>query len=319
MHAGSGIKRLLGTATMLAAGAALAGCDLLPEQSQDGGKNASEIALQCISESAKIAITGGTFTMGSDQAYPEEKPVREATVGAFSISATEVTNAQFAEFVEATGYVTQAEQAPDPALHPDIPAALLKAGSAVFEPTPQPANMNWWTFVEGASWKEPDGPGSSIEGREHHPVVHVTYADALAYAEWAGGDLPTEEEWEFAARAGLDQATYEWGEEHPQKGTAKANTWQGAFPIADSGSDGYKGTAPVGCFPANAYGIHDMTGNVWEWTKSTGDQRGSNSSLVKGGSYLCADSYCARFRPAARQAQERDLSTDHIGFRVVFR
>lgn len=261
------------------------------------------------------AIPGGNFEMGSNNAYPEERPVRVESVGPFRLLATEVTNSQFKRFVEATGYVTQAEEKPDPALHPDIPADQLIAGSAVFTP-PTAHRRYWWQFVPGANWRRPEGPGSDIKDRMDHPVVHVSYADATAYAEWVGGRLPRETEWEFAARGGLSGAAYEWGETPPGQGPARANTWQGIFPVMDLGDDGYIGSAPVGQYQANGYGLHDMTGNVWEWVADADIEK--NAGLLKGGSFLCADNFCQRYRPSAKQPQELDFSTNHIGFRVAF-
>lgn len=256
--------------------------------------------------------------MGASNFYPEERLVRQETLEAFFIEAHEVTNRQFASFVEATGYVTVPEKAPDPAAHPEIPKELLVAGAAVFEMSLTDNSAGRWRFVEGAYWRAPEGPGSDISNRMDHPVVQIAYQDALAYAEWVSGDLPTEAEWEFAARGGLDGADYEWGAAKPDAlETPRANTWQGIFPVINSGVDGFLSTAPVGCFEANGYGLHDMTGNVWEWVKDVSP--GANSGLIKGGSYLCAENYCQRYRPAARHAQELDFSTNHIGFRVVFR
>ncbi|MEN0651758.1 MULTISPECIES: formylglycine-generating enzyme family protein [Hyphobacterium] len=263
---------------------------------------------------AFIAIAGGRFIMGSERGYPEEAPEREVSVGAFALTTHEITNADFSRFVEATGYVTVAERAPDPALHTDIPREALVAGSAVFVP-PTGAEY-WWQFVPGASWQAPEGPGSDISDRADHPVVHVAYDDVLAYANWVGGRLPTEAEWEFAARGGLEQAIYAWGDTPPHEGTPRANTWQGLFPVINDADDGYIGSAPVGEFDANGYGLHDMTGNVWEWVAAP--DRQSNMGLIKGGSFLCSDNFCRRFRPSANQPQELDFSTNHIGFRVAF-
>lgn len=272
----------------------------------------------CEPVTGKVRIDGGTFDMGNAKAYPEERPVHTVSVERFVIDRTEVTNDRFAAFVEDTGYVTQAEQMPDPAKHPELDPALLLAGSAVFIPPAISGSRQWWQFVEGASWRNPEGPGSTIEERMQHPVVHVSYADALAFAEWAGGALPTEAQWEFAARGGLSDAQYEWGEEPPHQGSPKANTWQGFFPIENSTEDGHSGTAPVGCFPANGYGLYDMTGNVWEWTNDAFTASDTNSGLIKGGSYLCSDNFCRRYRPAAKHPQERDFSTSHLGFRLVY-
>lgn len=261
-----------------------------------------------------VWIEGGKTTLGADPQYPEEGPPREVTLEGFWLSATEVTNAQFAEFVEATGYETQAER--DPPALPGAPPEMLKPGSAVFR-VPSSDNPNWWAWVPGAEWRAPSGPGSSIEGRENDPVVQVTYNDALAYAQWAGVSLPTEDEWEYAARPGGPALPT------PQtaSGEATANYYQGVFPARDLGEDGFTSRAPVGCFEANAFGLYDMIGNVWEWTATTArsgqtyEQQASNT--IKGGSFLCAANYCARYRPSARQFQERDLGTDHIGFRVL--
>ena len=276
-------------------------------------------AVTCTPDRAQILLEGGTFLMGSVDMYPEERPIRSASVDAFGISSTEITNREFAEFVTETGNLNNAEQTPDPAVHPDILPNELVAGSAVFVSPLVSGSRQWWQFVPGANWQTPEGPGSTITERQDHPVVHVSYADALAYAAWAGGDLPTEAEWEFAARAGLDGARFEWGDEPPEQGPVKANTWQGMFPLENTAADGHAGTAPVGCYNPNAYGLYDMTGNVWEWTHGQFNTADPNSGLIKGGSYLCADNFCRRYRPAARQPQERDFSTSHIGFRVVFR
>jgi formylglycine-generating enzyme required for sulfatase activity len=257
-------------------------------------------------------LEGGAFTMGSDTGYPEERPARLVEVGAFALTIYEVTNAEFAAFVDDTGYVTVAQRSPDPALHPEIPKDTLVPGSAVFVP-PRGAEF-WWQFVPGAYWRAPEGPGSDILERMDHPVVHMAFEDVQAYARWVGGRLPTEAEWEFAARGGLDQATYEWGDTPPDQGGSRANTWQGLFPVLDTGDDGYLGSAPVGKFEPNSYGLYDMTGNAWEWVATQSNGMG----LVKGGSFLCAENFCRRFRPSARQPQELDFSTNHIGFRVAF-
>ena len=256
-----------------------------------------------------VWVEGGTVTLGTDPLYPEEGPPREVAVEGFWISKTEVTNAQFAEFVEATGYLTEAER--DPPKLPGAPPEMLLPGSAVFR-VPSSDNPNWWFWKPGAQWRTPSGPESAIEGRDNDPVVQVTFNDALAYAEWAGMSLPSEDQWEFAARAGEPALPV------PQSssGKAKANYYQGVFPAKDLGEDGYTSRAPVGCFEANAFGLHDMIGNVWEWTQSEA-RPGQPRNIIKGGSFLCAANYCARYRPSARQFQERDLGTDHIGFRVV--
>ncbi|MEM1050620.1 MAG: formylglycine-generating enzyme family protein [Pseudomonadota bacterium] len=277
--------------------------------------NASETSAQCLSntEQGLVWIEGGTMALGVDPKYPEEGPPREVDVEGFWISATEVTNAQFAQFVEATGYKTEAERSP-----PEIPGAppeMLVPGSAVFR-VPTSENPNWWAWIPGAQWRNPSGPGSDIEGRPNDPVVQVTYNDALAYADWAGQSLPTEDQWEFAARAGEPAQPVPVS----ASGEAKANYYQGIFPARDLGEDGFTSRAPVGCFEANRYGLYDMIGNVWEWTTSAVSVDHSDPDrryIIKGGSFLCAANYCARYRPSARQFQERNLGTDHIGFRVV--
>jgi sulfatase modifying factor 1 len=299
-----------------------------------------------------VWIPGGTFLMGSDRHYPEERPAHRVSVDGFWMDAHAVTNDEFARFVAATGYVTVAERAPDPADYPGAKPELLVPGSAVF---PKPARRvdlrnpyEWWAYVPGADWRHPLGPDSSIDGLGDHPVVHVAYEDALAYARWAGKDLPTEAEWEFAARGGLDGATYAWGDEFLPGGRIMANTWQGEFPIQNLVLDGYEWTSPVGSFPPNGYGLYDMIGNVWEWTSdwyreygdvvrpccaSTNPRGGERDAsydprtpesriprkVIKGGSYLCAPNYCRRYRPAARLAQPVDTSTCHLGFRCVVR
>lgn len=254
-----------------------------------------------------VWIPGATFAMGADAHLPEEGPARDATVAGFWMSTHEVTNAEFAEFVKATGYKTLAEQ--DPPKLPGAPPEMLIPGGAVFT-APTDGNPNWWRWVVGAEWRHPAGPRTNIDGRGREPVVQIGYDDAIAYAKWKGKALPSEEQWELAAATGgadrnvpLDKA-----------GKPLANYYQGAFPARDLGTDGFTGRAPVACFPADRHGVYDLIGNVWEWTTS---KAGGESNVIKGGSFLCAANYCARYRPAARQFQERSLGTDHIGFRLI--
>jgi len=254
-----------------------------------------------------VWIPGGSFTMGAAARLPEEGPPREVSVAGFWIAAHEVTNAEFAAFVKATGYKTLAEQKP-PAL-PGAPPDMLVPGGAVFT-APTDGNPNWWRWVVGAEWRNPSGPRSDIKGRDREPVVQIAFDDALAYARWAGKALPSEEQWELAAATGgADRNVPVDAVGRPQ-----ANYYQGAFPARDLGTDGFTGRAPVACFPADHHGVHDLIGNVWEWTTS---QAGGESNVIKGGSFLCAANYCARYRPAGRQFQERSLGTDHIGFRLI--
>jgi formylglycine-generating enzyme required for sulfatase activity len=287
-----------------------------------------------------VALPGGTFRMGSDRFYPEERPVREVSVEAFWIDRHPVTVAEFRRFVQATGHVTWAERPPDPADYPDADPELLVPGSLVFRKATAPVDLrdyrNWWEWTPGADWRHPAGPGSSVGGRERHPVTHVAYADAVAYAEWAGKLLPSEAEWEYAARGGLDQAIFTWGDDFTPKGRQMANTWQGEFPWQNLLLDRYEGTSPIETFPPNGYGLYDMAGNVWEWTADWFTLPGEPASpccgpsgpvdgerfprrVIKGGSHLCAPSYCLRYRPAARQGEAIDTSTSHIGFRCVIR
>ncbi|MEO1659275.1 MAG: SUMF1/EgtB/PvdO family nonheme iron enzyme [Pseudomonadota bacterium] len=235
---------------------------------------------------------------------------------AIAVDTAEVTNAEFAAFVEATGYVTRAERGlPEPE-YDSLPDEARRPGSAVFVPPESGAvqlnPMSWWAFVEGADWRRPGGPGTDIEGKDNHPVVHIAYEDAVAYAQWVGRRLPNAQEWEFAARGGLEGKRFEWGDRAITRDDA--NYWQGIFPVQNTGEDGHLGTAPVGCFPANDYGLHDMSGNVWEWTTT---EVGRGTRLLKGGSYLCANNYCSNFRPGGEQPQEASLGTNHIGFRTV--
>jgi sulfatase modifying factor 1 len=270
-------------------------------------------------------IPGGTFRMGSDRFYPEEGPAHEVAVTGFWIDQHPVTNAAFAQFVAETGYVTLAEQ-------PAGPPELLLPGGLVFHVDLHDAN-NWWRFVARANWRHPDGPETTIVGHENDPVVQIAWQDAMAFAAWAGKRLATEAEWEFAARGGLAGATYCWGEDPTPEGRWMANTWQGEFPRVNTALDGFAGRSPVGAFPANGYGVYDMAGNVWEWTATEYTARhieypvsccrGRSSDatiplkVIKGGSYLCAPSYCVRYRPAARQPQSVDTATCHLGFRCV--
>jgi formylglycine-generating enzyme required for sulfatase activity len=292
--------------------------------------------------------------MGSDHHYPEEAPAHEVRVEGFWIDRTPVTNAQFLRFVKATGHRTLAERPADPALYPDALPERLAPASIVFVPPAGPVGTGdpyrWWQYVSGADWRHPEGPGSSIRGREQHPVVHVAHEDALAYAAWIGKQLPTEAEWERAAWGGRENAEFAWGEELHPGGRPMANTFQGDFPHHNSLLDGYARTSPVGVFPANGFGLFDCIGNVWEWTDTwyvdhasslgrsergdegccaaAGEAReasidldsqhgGMPRKVVKGGSFLCAPSYCRRYRPAARMAQGIDTSTCHMGFRCV--
>jgi formylglycine-generating enzyme len=301
-----------------------------------------------------VWVPGGTFSMGSNDHYPEEAPVHRVRVDGFWIDRTPVTNRQFKDFVKATGHKTFAEIAPHPKDYPGALPHMLYAGSLVFVPPPSANGLRdwsqWWTFMKGADWRHPFGPKSSINTAGQHPVVHLTHSDAFAYARWAGKDLPTEAEWEFAARGGLDGAEFAWGDEFMPGGQHMANTWQGEFPLRNENDDGYERTSPVAAFPANGYGLHDMIGNVWEWTSDWyspkhhadapkaccipenprgGQEDGSYDpaqpniriprKVIKGGSHLCAPNYCRRYRPAARHAEAVDTSTSHLGFRCVKR
>jgi formylglycine-generating enzyme len=285
-------------------------------------------------------VRGGKFVMGSDRHRPEERFTHVVSVDGFWIDRHEVTNAQFKQFVDATGYRTLAQRGLDPNAHPHMSKETLVPGSVVFvQPNERGGRITqWWQYVPSASWREPTGPGSTIAGKENHPVVHVAYEDALTYARWRGRELPTEAQWEFAARGGRDGED-DWSSAFDSDGKPIANTWQGIFPVLDTKDDGYAGTAPVGCFKPNGFGLYDMIGNVWEWTNDwyqpshsrgeavnpTGPEFASirlapgqfASRVIKGGSYLCASNYCSRYRPAARQPQEVDLSAAHLGFRTV--
>jgi sulfatase modifying factor 1 len=301
-----------------------------------------------------LYVPGGTFRMGSDRHYPEEAPAHSVTVDGFWMDRTPVTNRQFRKFINATGYVTLAELTPDPNDYPDALPHMLKAGSLVFTPPKEAVDLRdfsqWWAFKFGADWRRPYGPRSGISGQDDHPVVHVAYLDVEAYAKWVGKELPTEAEWEFAARGGLDDAEFAWGSEFMPGGKHMANTWQGTFPCENLASDGYARTSHVDAFPPNNFGLFDMIGNVWEWTtdwystRHTGDAqkaccipenpRGGSEvgsydpcqprvliprKVVKGGSHLCAPNYCRRYRPAARHAQPIDTSMSHVGFRCITR
>ncbi|MFO7181395.1 MAG: formylglycine-generating enzyme family protein [Pseudomonadota bacterium] len=299
-----------------------------------------------------VWIPEGRFRMGSNRHYPEEAPEHDVEVDGFWMDRYPVTNRDFARFVDATGYVTVAERPVDPRDYPGAAPELLVPGSAVFRKPTGPVNLDdclsWWTYVPGASWKHPEGPGSTIAGRELHPVVHVAYEDAEAYARWAGKELPTEAEWERAARGRHIGAEFCWGNEATPSGRHLANYWQGPFPWHNSVEDGFEGTSPVGSFPPNDFGLYDMAGNVWEWTSTwfaphhehpavaerpccvprnpTGPSREQSvdpraprfpRKVLKGGSFLCAANYCFRYRPAARFAQTIDTAACHIGFRCV--
>lgn len=316
---------VLGGAAVVAAGAAW----WLGRGTNDAAPAAPVCGVTAVSSQypGMVFVPGGAFTMGTDAAFPEERPAHEQTVAGFWIDRTEVTNAQFAEFVAATGYRTLAERGVRVTADPD---SEVIAGSAVFRPGNAGGGVrgleSWWAFVPGAYWREPEGPGSSIEGREQHPVVHVAYEDAVAYAEWAGRSLPTEAQFEYAAQTSARRNA---------AGEHTANTWQGLFPLRNDAADGYAGTAPVACYEPNALGIHDLIGNVWEWTASAyyprhefaaradypdgfdPNQPGEPVAVLKGGSHLCAPDYCMRYRPQARIGQSLGLGASHIGFRTV--
>jgi formylglycine-generating enzyme len=322
----------------------LPGIDIGPNERQAEGRQTGNM----------VWIPGGTFRMGSDHHYPEEAPAHRVSVDGFWLDLAPVTNRQFKQFVKATGHKTFAEIPPCPEDYPGALPHMLYAGSLVFVRPQSTFDVRdwsqWWTFMKGADWRHPYGPKSSINTLDDHPVVHVSYADAEAYAKWVGKDLPTEAEWEFAARGGLDGAEFAWGHEFTPGGAHMANTWQGDFPLQNLHLDGYDRTSPVKAFAPNGYGLHDMIGNVWEWTsdwyapKHEADApkaccipenpRGGREDasydpclpniriprkVLKGGSHLCAPNYCRRYRPAARHAEAVDTSTSHVGFRCVKR
>src|SRR5687767_2330828 len=299
-------------------------------------------------------IPGGEFAMGSEDFYPEERPVHQVSVDGFWMDEKPVTAAEFRRFVRETKYVTVAERPLEPADYPDADADALVPGSLVFRPSRGPVDLrdvrNWWAYVPDATWQRPEGPASDTYTRGRHPVTQVAYEDAQAYAAWVGKTLPTEAEWEYAARGGLEGAAFAWGDEFAPDGRMMANTWQGEFPWQNLLSDGYAGTSPVGSFPANGYGLYDMAGNVWEWTSDFYTPRHPDAAdkaccaprnprvesaaesyaagqpggqiprrVLKGGSHLCAPNYCLRYRPAARQGQTVETSASHIGFRCIVR
>lgn len=304
-----------------------------------------------------VFIDGGAFMMGSDKFYPEEKPAHKVTVDSFWIDKLPVTNKAYSNFVSATNYVTVAERPLNPADFPTVAKENLVPGSMVFEKRNEAVDLkdytNWWRWIKRASWKHPQGPGTFINGLDNHPVVHIAYEDAEAYAMWAGKELTTEAEWEFAARGGLDGTDFTWGNEDTQLTKPMANTWQGEFPYQNLLIDKYEGTSPVGAFDPNGYGLFDMAGNVWEWTSdwyvphldeaadkaitcctTSINPRVTSSEysydprqpqfkiprkVVKGGSHICAPNYCLRYRPAARQPQMIDTAMTHIGFRCIIR
>lgn len=290
-----------------------------------------------------VWIPGGTFTMGSAEGQPDERPPHLITVDGFWMDKTEVTNEQFERFVRATRYVTVAERAPDPKDYPGVPIERLVAGSVVFTPPPGEVPLDnhyaWWSYVPGANWRHPEGPNSDLRDRARHPVVHVSWEDAQAYAKWAQKRLPTEAEWEYASRGGLDRAPYTWGKEQLPSNKWQANIWQGRFPNENSVADGFRITAPVGSYPPNGYGLFDMAGNVWEWcqdwylpdyyahssatnppgptTSFDPNEPGVAKRVQRGGSFLCSDVYCSGYRPSARMKASPDTGLSHAGFRCV--
>ena len=315
--------------------------DRVERRNRELGQAAARVNSQLAKPPDMRWIPGGEFRMGSDN--PAEGPVHSVTLSGFWMDSHELTNAEFARFVEATHYVTTAEKAPTREEFPEAPPEKLVAGALVFTGTPGAVPLNdytqWWTYRAGANWRHPQGPESSIEGKERFPVVHVVYGDAAAYCEWARKRLPTEAEWEFAARGGLDHATYTWGDERKHDHEKMANLWEGEFPHHNNGQDGFLRTAPVGSFPPNGFGLVDMAGNVWEWTSDwyapsfdlslpainpTGPKMsydpqdpGTAKRVIKGGSFLCNDTYCKGYRPSARMAADVSTPMEHTGFRCV--
>ncbi|MDX8337896.1 formylglycine-generating enzyme family protein [Draconibacterium sp. IB214405] len=332
-------------------------CDINSKSRFFAQADSTEIIPQATGTEGMVFITGGTFEMGADnnQARPDEYPKHPVQVNSFWMDEHEVTNAQFKKFVDETGYITEAEKDVDwdemkkqvPPGTPKPSDEMLKAGSMVFTPPSQSVPLNdfsqWWSWVVGANWKHPEGPDSNLDGRENHPVVHICWNDAMAYCKWAGKRLPTEAEWEFAARGGLENNIYPWGNEHIENGIPKANSWNGNFPNLNTQKDGFVRTAPVKMYAPNPYNLYDMAGNVWEWTadwydmnyyqslptnKVTIDPKGpakSNDSrnaydkrkTIRGGSFLCNDSYCSSYRVAARMPGEIYTGMSHTGFRCV--
>lgn len=316
-----------------------------------------EVKAAATDTTGMVWISGGTFMMGGDnnQARPDELPKHKVSVAGFYMDIHEVTNAQFKAFTDATGYITTAEMAPDweelkKQLPPGTPMpdeSVLQASSVVFTPPDKAVPLinhgQWWSWVPGANWKHPSGPGSTIEGKDDYPVVHVSWDDAVAYAKWAGKRLPTEAEWEWAARGGQQETIYPWGNEHVDEGNAKANSWQGSFPFENTKRDKFEGLAPVQSFAPNSFGLYDMAGNVWEWCsdwyhhdyyttvakpEGVNNPKGPSQSfdpnepnipkkVVRGGSFLCNDSYCSGYRVAARMKSSRDTGLSHTGFRCV--
>ncbi|NEU08254.1 formylglycine-generating enzyme family protein [Flavihumibacter sp. R14] len=305
-----------------------------------------------------VLVSGGEFQMGSDKFFPDERPVRMVKVASFYIDKYEVTNRDYKKFVDETGYITVAERPPNPDDYPGAKPEMLAPGALVFQKATAPVdlrnNFNWWAWVKGANWNHPYGPGSTIKDKEAHPVVHIAYEDAETYANWHRKELPTEAEWEYAARGGLHGKNFTWGDEDVQLSKPMANTWQGEFPWQNLLTDSYEGTSPVGSFAPNGYGLFDMAGNVWEWTsdwylRSPHDQESEThksrsinafnpgvifpecsydqfhpqqkvpGKVIKGGSHLCAPNYCLRYRPAARQRQMMNTPMNHLGFRCIVR
>lgn len=349
-----GFIRVRGARGLILAG--MAGVVLLVSCDVDSAGGDAALSPESVPE-GMVWIPGGEFTMGSDSplARPRERPPHRVKVDGFFMDVTPVTNAQFRAFVEATGYVTTSEKPADlaeimkqlPPGTPEPDPSMLAPASVVFSPPDHPVPLDnyiqWWTYVKGADWRHPQGPGSSIEGKDNHPVVHVCWDDAVAYAKWAGKRLATEAEWEFAARGGLDGMVNVWGNEPLTDDSNKANTWQGTFPNENEGTDGYRGTSPVRAYKPNGYGLYDMAGNVWEWcsdfyrrdtyaerprNRATVNPAGPDSShdprepfavkrVQKGGSYLCNDSYCSGYRPSAREPGSPDTGAAHTGFRCV--
>lgn len=326
---------LLATAGVVAAGAAW----LWFAQGRQATQHLASERLQCTLPAQTSAphpgmvwVPAGSFDFG-DTVYPEEQPIRTTTLAGFWMDRTEVSNDEFARFVQATGYVTVAERPVDPRLYPGLPPEMRKPGAVVFV-MPNAVNgqgdvTQWWRYIPGANWRHPGGPATGIEGHGAFPVVALAFEDTLAYAKWKGRDMPSEAQWEWAARAGRQQAA----QDHEQP--RDANTWQGLFPVVNSGEDGFVGLAPVGCYAPNALGLFDMIGNVWEWTSDAYTPTHADSGaapdqvpadlrpttvtqrVIKGGSFLCAPSYCMRYRSGARQPQDSDLGASHLGFRTV--